>query len=312
MRNAVKLLYSPFMAFLSSASDHAYRLDRFRRVAYAARDNISVAVDLVVVHNEKPVRGRQPRAALNRAIVVAAIGAWDRFVSDTCSAFEGNSNKEDWGPGSEKSSQGHLYARAADRRLAECGAIESSFLPRLRAHAATSWSGVRMQLVETLDGTEPGERSGLTFSQHLNQWIRLRHALAHGSIRYEVRRADDPTAWNPKDDVGDPYRSQWHGRYRLWESDATGNSQLPEKQRLIGATVQSGCARNCLALVIQTIDWLITDIAQAEGRRWDAEDLRLPAEWFDHELPPQFRGATPAGYQHWSLWGGIALHRRAS
>lgn len=300
------------MSRVSSVSEAGYGLERFRRAADAARDNLSVAVDLVIVHNEKPVRGRQPRAALNRAIVVAAIAAWDRFVSDTCSAFEGNGNDDPWGSGSEKSNPGQLYARAVNRRLARCGAVESPFLSRLRARAATNWSGVRMLAIETLDGVEPGERSGLTFSQHLNQWIRLRHALAHGSIRYEIRRADDPAAWDPKDDIGDPYRSQWHGRYRLWESDATGESQLAEQQRLIGATVQSGCARGCLALVIQAVDWLITDIAQAAGRGWDTEELRLPAEWFERELPPLFRGVTPDGYQHWCLWGGPTLYRRAS
>jgi hypothetical protein len=300
------------VSLVSPVPSAGHGQDRFGRVAGAARDNISAAADLVIVHNETSVRGRQPRAALNRAIVVAAVGAWDRFVSDACSAFEGNGDDDFWGPGSERSSPGLLYARAADRRLTRSGAVEYPFLPRLRARAATNWSGVRMLAMETLNGAEPGERSGLTFSQHLNQWVRLRHALAHGSIRYELRRAGDPAEWNPNDDVGDPYRSQWHGRLRLWESDAVGNSQLPEQQRLAGATVQSGCARGCLALVIQAVDWLITDIAQTAGRGWDAEELRLPAAWFGRELPDLFRGVTADGYRHWSLRGGPALYRRAS
>lgn len=61
--------------------------ERFGLVAEAARDNLGAAIDLVLVHNEKEVRGRQPRASLNRAVVVMAIGAWDRFIADTCSAF---------------------------------------------------------------------------------------------------------------------------------------------------------------------------------------------------------------------------------
>ena len=47
--------------------------------------------------------------------------------------------------------------------------------------------------------------------------------------------------------------------------------------------------RGCLALVIQTIDWLIVDICRAHGRAWDSEDLRLPASWFQRKLPPRFR-----------------------
>jgi hypothetical protein len=61
--------------------------ERFGLVTGAARDNLGSAIDLVLVHNEKEARGRQPRTSLNRAVVVAAISAWDRFVADTCSAF---------------------------------------------------------------------------------------------------------------------------------------------------------------------------------------------------------------------------------
>ena len=89
------------MAGMAEIADELVRV-RFSRAAGAVRDNLGAAVDLVLVHNETVVRGRQPRAALNRAIVMMAIGAWGRFVADTQRAFEPSGvDKKDrqWYPG---------------------------------------------------------------------------------------------------------------------------------------------------------------------------------------------------------------------
>jgi hypothetical protein len=163
--------------------------------------------------------------------------------------------------------------------------------------------------MEQLHGTEPGKRSGLTVAQHVNQWITLRNALAHGSVRHLLDRVDDPERW-PDKWIGDPYASASHGRYRLWESDAEGDSSIPEAHRLTGATIQAGCARSCLALVVQVIDWLIVDVCTTGERSWDAEVLRLPPEWFARDLSAKFRGARLDEYAHRSLWGGPELLRR--
>jgi hypothetical protein len=69
------------------------------------------------------------------------------------------------------------------------------FLQRLQVKTATSWSGVRMQAIENLTPDAPGRLSGLTFAQHLNQWVTVRYALEHGSIRRLLRRAGDPARW---------------------------------------------------------------------------------------------------------------------
>lgn len=41
----------------------------------------------MIVHNELPVDGPQPRVSLNRAIVIAAVSAWERFIVDAITAF---------------------------------------------------------------------------------------------------------------------------------------------------------------------------------------------------------------------------------
>lgn len=287
--------------------------DRFYRVTAAAFANLSSAVDLVIVHNEKVVRGLQPRASLNRAIVVMAVAAWDRFVADAQDACRERADGASWYTGAQTSQPGELYARRASVLLNQA-ATQESFLERIHIVAATDGKGVRLKRMEELVGARRGEWSGLTFAQHLNQWIMLRNALAHNSIRQLITAAASPGRWNSPD-IGDPYASIQAdgtcGRYRLWESDAVGDSGDKEN-RLSGATVQAWSARSCLAFIIQAVDWLIVDIAQAHGRGWDPDTLRLPQVWFERDLPPRIRGAVPDGYAHWSLWEGPTLHRRAA
>ena len=163
--------------------------------------------------------------------------------------------------------------------------------------------------METLTGDHSGQRSGLTFSQHLNQWVTVRNALAHGSIRELLRQVNaPPERTDPR--IRAAYTSISGERYRLWESDAVGTTSQHGEDRLGGAPIQSGCARGCLPLVIQTIDRLIVDICRAHGRAWDSENLRLRASWFQRKLPSRFRSTTPDGHVHWTLCGGPELYRR--
>lgn len=280
--------------------------DRFESVAVAAWSNLSLAVDLVLVHNERPVDGRQPRVSLNRAIVVAAVSAWERFIVDTVSVFAGH-RLPTLNKGDRDKTQ---YAGPAARLLTASGATGTDFLPRLRVHAATNWSGIRLRAMEDLIGTAPGDTSGLTFGQHLNQWVTLRNALVHHDVQRLIDRAGDPNRWtDPK--IGDPYKSSLHGRVLLWECEIVRNDPVHGKQSYTGASTNAGCVRGCLALIIQAVDWLIVDIARAHGRAWDTTDLRLPDEWFQRNLPPTFRGASPENFENWTLWGGPKLYRLA-
>jgi hypothetical protein len=306
-----------------SQSPRSLTLERFGRVAAAVQGNLGTAVDVVVVHNEKVIQGFQPRASLNRAIVVMAVAAWDRFVADIQDACAGQDGSDFWDSGASKSRPKQLYAGPASRLLDQAAATQGPFLGRIRMRAATGGSGVRLQNMEELTGGQCGKNSGLTFSQHLNQWVLLRNALAHNSIRLLAASADDPSVWRDPD-IGDPYASirPDQPRWRLWESDATGDSSVPDAYRLTGATVQAWSARSCLAFIIQLVDWLIVDIAQAHGRGWDPALLRLPSAWFARDLPDRYRNQTRAGfpgtyrgqiltrYAHWSLWEGPVLYRR--
>jgi hypothetical protein len=218
-----------------------------------------------------------------------------------------------WGAGASKSQPVELYAKPASTLLNNA-ATDNPFLDRIHVKAGTYGTGVRVERIEDLIGPQRGKWSGLTFAQHLNQWITLRNALAHNSIRQLITKAKDPNKWTDPQ-IGDPYKSiQANGsqvRYRLWESDALGDSEVPEPHRLVGATVQAWSARSCLAFIIQTVDWLIVEVAHSHGRGWDPTPFRLPPSWFERDLPRTFRGAKPDDYAHWSLWEGPELYRRA-
>jgi hypothetical protein len=206
-----------------------------------------------------------------------------------------------WGSGLDDSVSRGLYAGPAAALLAEAGATETPFPHCLRVRAATSWSGVRMRAMEDLTADVPGQVSGLTFTQHLNQWVTVRNALAHGSIRRLLRRVDDPGRWQDPL-IGDPYNSVLRGRFRLWESDALGDSRLPDEQRLVGATIQSGCARGCLGLVVQAVDWLIVDIARTTPSTTSHPDDWYRRVWVTHRFHPLF-GRDFEFVAHRHNWG---------
>jgi hypothetical protein len=274
---------------------------QFESVAATVQSNLSLAIDLVIVHNERRVSGPQPRVSLNWGIVIATMSAWERFIVDTVSMFAGSKL-------APHDLDRAKYAGPAAKLLTKVGATDTDFLSRLPVHAATNWSGIRLRAMEDLIGTTAGQTSGLTFEQHLNQWVTFRNALAHHGVPRLLARSENPSTWTDPM-IGDPYKSVTGERFRLWEYEIIRTDPVYGDQRYAGASTNAGCVRGCLALVIQAVDWLIADICQAHGRSWDTTYLRLPGEWFQRRLPPKYRGARAANHVNWSLWGGATLYR---
>jgi hypothetical protein len=69
------------------------------------RNGLRNAVDLVLIHNEKDVRGKQPRAVLNDLTVVLAVAAWERFVVDV----QALGTRKWTGPGHHRKTDGIAY-----------------------------------------------------------------------------------------------------------------------------------------------------------------------------------------------------------
>jgi hypothetical protein len=272
---------------------------RFVEVCTAVRENLAIAADLVLVHNETEVRGRQPRASLNRAIVVTSVGAWERFVADTEAAFTDNN----WDIEAVDSSVSKSYAARAEAALTAAGAC-AVYRDAWSARAATDWRGITLRRMESLLGQQPGSTSGLTLSQHLDQWIELRNAVAHHQVRELAAVAIDAAKWRAREERRarrrlrqDPYATPT-GRWVLWDSSAGSDE------------VQAGAARACLALVLQILDGVIIEICHYHS--WTANELRLPMEWFASSLPASFRGVEQSRQHHATLWGGTFLNRRSN
>jgi hypothetical protein len=171
------------------------------KVATGARLNLAAAVNLVIVHNERPIPLRStgsqasPRTSLNRAIVLLAVGAWERFVADAVAAVKDPvAHGSVWMVGDRTSRVSDAYAEAAEQRLVN-GRVASSFRSRWSATVAGGWAGRRLEKLEVLTGLTPGMGLALSLCQHLDQWVELRNGLAHHEVVGLARRADDAQLW---------------------------------------------------------------------------------------------------------------------
>lgn len=272
------------------------KLRRFKLITQAAEASMQVAIDFILIHNEERVKGRQTRSSLNRAMVLTAAGTWERFVSDTKSAF---TVPRKWvTPGRPESSvRGAYHARAAGD-LDSAGACPS-FLGSWTARAGAGWAGLTITPQETLSGTQPGARSGLTLGQHLDQWVELRNGLAHQQVKQLANVSRNAARWK-KDRFHkgrqDPYVTNINTRRVLWDSGAATD------------TLQGGAARSSVSLFVQVLDSVIVDIAT--HNRWDPDQFRLPAIWFESRLPERYRGVALEDMHHQTLWGGLKPIRR--
>lgn len=217
----------------------------------SARDYMRTALDLMAVHAEKPVRGRQPRASLNPFTVVASIGSWERFIADLVSAA-----KEDdgHGPGAHKAADGSHRPGLIDRRLTDSGVLREALPPQGEVKfPANAWVGVRPRGRKTVLRSSPDEdREELLDS--IAETRRTRNGAAH----YALMR----NAWDSAQEADQD------GRY-------------PRQSDADAPTLQSGCVRGVTAVLLRLIDGTAAIVARDHG--WDPDVSRLPGDWFEAE-----------------------------
>jgi hypothetical protein len=244
--------------------------DRLKQVTRAAQLNVQTALDLIAIHSEKSVRGPQPRASLNPFTVLAAVGSWERFVADLISA----TTEADWkGPGGHKSKAGSHWPHAIDGHLTRLGLLPQRLSALWEAKVPTTgWSGVQPRgWRNILQGSPTDERQQLL--DYLAETRRTRNAAAHYAHlqnALEAAHKGGQDGWYP------------------WQSDAQSPS------------LQSGYARGVTAVYLQLVDCTAVIVARAQN--WNAENYRLPEDWFYAES----QTARFAGVQ---FWGGASLHR---
>jgi hypothetical protein len=255
----------------------------FTKVCEAARWNLRAALDLIAIHSEKEVRGRQPRASLNPFTVLAAVAAWERFLADAVGASAGTGKP--WpGPGHFKFDPKKDNKKLPDGRwvtppwdpsylndyLRVRGVIKSGLdlTDYWEAHLAGSWWGAaptRWRYVRYAD--DPS-----AFEVALKNAQYARHGAAHFALPYNAVMSA-PFGYN-------------------WNSDAAAD------------TIQSGHARAVAALFLQLIDCSIIAIAEDHG--WRPERYQPTSAWFEAMVP-----ASDTRYPRVEFWGGRSLFRGA-
>lgn len=227
------------------------------RACLGARGALGDAVDLILIHNERPGGGDQPRAVLNPLVVMLAVSAWERLIYEVGTAIGYSLAEREtvgrlgwWG---RPAPAADILARATARNDSDFrlpGALVLTFFDS----AVGKRLGSRVEL--------EASKQYNAISGRLNDFVELRNGVAHRVLPDRMAAPD----------------------YQGMVSDAWS-----------GRTVNTGIARCVLATYIQLLDQAIACLLVAEdieGR--DASRYRLPAWWFtDDQERDGARSAEP-------------------
>jgi hypothetical protein len=279
--------------------------ERFAKVCKAARWNVRAALDLIFIHAEKEVRGRQPRASLNPLTVLSAAAAYERFFDDLYAAAKDKNagNDEEWEPGRSETGVGkdkipglpkvktgrQWLVKSLDELLGEAGIVRS---------LASYWEA---WMAEGWFGATPTDWTFRKYSEDPDSFDRALHGARHardGAAHFILPK----TAARSKDwydpipiTDGSLFAKKLHDMGKMtWNYSWDGDTKSD--------TVQSGFARGITAFLIQLIDGSI--VAVANSHDWRAGTYRLPAGWFTAQVP-----RSDSRYAGAQFWGGQTLHR---
>jgi hypothetical protein len=233
-----------------------HQADAWAKAYGSARARLAQAVDLVLIHNERDVRGNQPRTVLNPLIVLFAVSAWERLIAELYflgGGVGGGKNKDRTPSGLSRPTQAFEVLVALT-----LGTLPSGF----QVIMFDSYRGVRPQGRRMQHGDTDGE-----LTKSITGWIETRNAVAHAAM------------------------PQLAESEHAWRSDAEGGGPL---DLAAGLTVQAGGARVCLSLFVQLIDQIAPAVEQAASLR-ETTQTRLPGWWFDATGPSGVRGVDEPG-----------------
>ena len=292
-----------------SSSKHAESLltaERFAEVCTTTRWHVRTALDLIFIHNEKEVRGRQPRASLNPLTVLSVVAAYERFFDDLYAAAmdeierdrtkkwrSGHSQNEIGriGPKKKRGPRKQWLPESLGELLREEG-IVSNLTSYWVAWMTDGWFGASPTDWAFRKYSEDPE----AFEHALQDARHARDGAAHFILPKTAARA--AADYEPIPIADGLFAKKLRNRGKTgwnygWDSDAKSD------------TVQAGFARGATAFFIQLIDSSI--VAVADEHSWSAEKHRLPTGWFAAEVP-----GSDSRYAGAQFWGGQALHRVSS
>jgi len=154
----------------------AEQRDAFAAICSQARDNLTVVIDMILIHNEQVIHGNVPRASLNKPIVIFSAAAWERMVTDLRYLSAENLQFEEAG----KAESAGAYLSPGDGRSktlavlagASGGRLPKDWLIRL----PTSGSGKTLHFAAGQRGMVAALEESVAF------WIRARNNVVHRQI----------------------------------------------------------------------------------------------------------------------------------
>lgn len=254
-----------------------------------AKGALEDAFDLLLIHNEKLVRGNQPRTVLNPLIVLLSISAWERLVYATgeAIAYRGRANGER--PLSKKQTVGRLMDAPLRRGN---GPIGPSVAHEIMSQATfgvlpEAWSitfyrdphsrGKCIRPSDTLTGA-----SYTTLASRFDHYVDLRDGVAHRVLPAKMKDAIPEHAL--RTDAG---------------------KHLPDEDS--GLTINATTSRGILASCIQLIDQSIVHLLANRGYSpKQINKYRLPDWWFDDK---GHDGGESRTVEEHALWGGTTVPR---
>ncbi|WP_147427256.1 hypothetical protein [Micromonospora globbae] len=145
--------------------------DNFAQLCQHTREGFEDALDLVLIHNEREVRGRQPRASLNPLIVLLSVAAWERFVIDLKAIARGHFEAAGVYDETRQNDRGARFATA----VRVLGPMSAGRLPEAwSVRTFEAWSGKTPTNPYTLTGKETAR-----LEAEVESWRALRNKVAH-------------------------------------------------------------------------------------------------------------------------------------
>ncbi|WP_405165555.1 hypothetical protein OG203_10890 [Nocardia sp. NBC_01499] len=221
----------------------ARKIGHHQRAAFAlicddTRKGFSEVIDLILIHNERVVRGTQPRTTLNPFMALLSVAAWERLVADI-GLLARSIDPSAVAPGTV-GSQG-FNTLGADANGGPSMAISTltvasgQQLPdRWRIRITSRSQGKFLKFGYTAEGLDP------LMTELVDWWVLVRHKVAHRGLPQLL-------TWLEKTDAHDGQTINTRtarSAFTLFYSSPTRRSGQSPKWRSSTIRTNSGCPRS--------------------------------------------------------------------
>lgn len=164
----------------------------FAAICSQAHDNLAIALDMTLIHNEQEVHGVRPRTSLNLPIISFSVAAWERLITDL--RYLTGDKLTFRGAGEEESSGAYLtHGEGSVNTLKVLAGASGGRIPKdWLICLPTSGSGKTLHFAAAQQGADPDLAESVDF------WIRSRNHVVHRRVPRSLTWAYESDASNHK------------------------------------------------------------------------------------------------------------------